>query len=92
MNKGRLLVLLLIAALIAAFFAFDLHRHLTLDTFRSQQAAIDTYVRAHPLTSAAVYFAIYVLVTGLSLPGAAVSPMTKSTAANARARRMASSW
>jgi len=72
MNKGRLLVLLVIAALIAAFFAFDVHRYLTLDTFRSQQAAIDTYVRAHPLTSAAVYFAIYVLVTGLSLPGAAV--------------------
>ena len=72
MNKGRLLVLLVIAALIAAFFAFGLHRHLTLDTFRSQQAAIDAYVRTHPLAAAAVYFAIYVLLTGLSLPGAVV--------------------
>jgi pyruvate/2-oxoglutarate dehydrogenase complex dihydrolipoamide dehydrogenase (E3) component/uncharacterized membrane protein YdjX (TVP38/TMEM64 family) len=72
MNKGRLVVLLVIAALIAAFFALDLHRTLTLDTFRSQQAAIDAYVRAHPFRSAAIYFAVYVLVTGLSLPGAVV--------------------
>jgi len=62
----------LIAAAVAAFFAFDLHRYFTLDFFKAQQAAIDTYYRAHPIQTAAIYFAIYVVVTGLSLPGAAV--------------------
>ena len=40
--------------------------------FKAQQAAIDAYFLAHPLQTAAIYFAIYVAVTGLSLPGAAI--------------------
>jgi len=65
----RLVLFALIAAAVAAFFAFDLHRYFTLDFFKAQQAAIDAYYRAHPLQTATVYFAIYVAVTGLSLPG-----------------------
>jgi len=72
MKRGRLALVVVIAALIAAFFAFGLNRYFTLEFFKAQQAAIDSYVQAHPLLSAAVYFAIYVAVTGLSLPGAAV--------------------
>ena len=68
----RLALFALIAAAVAAFFAFDLHRYFTLDFFKAQQAAIDAYYRAHPVQTAAIYFAIYVVVTGLSLPGAAV--------------------
>jgi len=68
----RLALFALIAAAVAAFFAFDLHRYFTLDFFKAQQAAIDAYYRAHPIQTAAIYFAIYVVVTGLSLPGAAV--------------------
>ena len=68
----RLVLFALIAAAVAAFFAFDLHRYFTLDFFKAQQAAIDAYYRAHPLQTATIYFAIYVVVTGLSLPGAAV--------------------
>ena len=63
---------MVIVALVAAFFAFGLDRYFTLDFFKAQQAAIDEYVRANPLLSAAIYFAIYVAVTGLSLPGAVV--------------------
>jgi dihydrolipoamide dehydrogenase len=68
----RLALLAVIAAAVAAFFAFGLHRYFTLDYFRTQQAAIDAYYRANPLQTAAIYFAIYVAVTGLSLPGAAI--------------------
>ena len=70
MNRGRIALLVVIAALVAAFFAFGLDRYFTLDFFKSQQAAIDAYYRANPLQAAAVYFAVYVVVTGLSLPGA----------------------
>ena len=72
MKKSQLLAVVAIGALVAAFFALDLHRYFTLEYFRAQQAAIDSYYRAHPIQTAAIYFAIYVVVTGLSLPGAAV--------------------
>ncbi len=72
MNKNRLILLAVIAALVAAFFALDLGRFFTLEFFKSQQAAIDSYVAANPLKSGLAFFAIYVAVTGLSLPGAAL--------------------
>ena len=72
MRKGRLIALIAIAALISAFFYFDLGSLFSLDHFKAQQAAIDAYFQAHPLRTAAIYFAIYVAVTGLSLPGAAI--------------------
>lgn len=71
MIRSHLLVLGLIALAIAAFFAFDLGRFLSLDFFKAQQAAVEAYRDTHPLLSAGIYFAAYVLVTGLSLPGAA---------------------
>jgi len=71
-GKSRLALAAALTALIAAFFAFDLHRYFTLDFFRSQQAAIDVFYRANPLPAAAIYFAVYVVVTGSSLPGAAL--------------------
>jgi pyruvate/2-oxoglutarate dehydrogenase complex dihydrolipoamide dehydrogenase (E3) component/uncharacterized membrane protein YdjX (TVP38/TMEM64 family) len=72
MNKTRLIVAVAIVAAVATFFVFDLGRFLTLDHLKSQQAAIDAQFRAHPLATAAIYFAAYVAVTGLSLPGAAI--------------------
>ena len=72
MKKGRILLLVAIAALVAAFFAFDVGRYFSTDFFRSQQVAIDDYYRTRPLQTAAIYFAVYVAVTALSLPGAAV--------------------
>jgi pyruvate/2-oxoglutarate dehydrogenase complex dihydrolipoamide dehydrogenase (E3) component/uncharacterized membrane protein YdjX (TVP38/TMEM64 family) len=72
MKKSRVLVVIAIASLVAAFFAFGLHRYFTLEYFKAQQAAIDAYYRAHPLQTATIYFTVYVVVTGLSLPGAAV--------------------
>jgi len=72
MTKGRIVLLVAIAALVAAFFVFDLKDYFALDAFKARQAAIDAYFQAHPLRTAAIYFAIYVAVTGLSLPGAAI--------------------
>jgi pyruvate/2-oxoglutarate dehydrogenase complex dihydrolipoamide dehydrogenase (E3) component/uncharacterized membrane protein YdjX (TVP38/TMEM64 family) len=68
----RLVLLAAIAVAVAAFFTLDLHRYFTLEYFRAQQAAIDAYYRSNPLQVAAIYFLVYVAVTGLSLPGAAV--------------------
>jgi uncharacterized membrane protein YdjX (TVP38/TMEM64 family) len=75
LKKGlmKLVVLLvLIAVVIGAWFVFDLGRYFTFYYIQSQQAAWEQSLHDHPLLVAAVFFAVYVLVTALSLPGAAV--------------------
>ena len=72
MNKSKVLIIVVLGALVAAFFALDLGHFFTLGYFKSQQAAIAEYYAAHAFTTAAIFFAAYVAVTGLSLPGAAI--------------------
>jgi dihydrolipoamide dehydrogenase len=72
LRKGRIVLLAIIAMLVVAFFAFDLGQYLSLAFFKSQQAQIEAYYQAHPLYTALGAFCIYVAVTGLSLPGAAI--------------------
>jgi len=72
MTRARILILATITVLVAAFFAFDLGHYITLDYFKSQQAAINDVYIAHPLRTAAIFFAVYVTVAALSIPGAAI--------------------
>src|SRR5258708_39937090 len=72
MPRRRLLVAALLAALIAVFFAFDLGQYFNLEFFRGKQAAIEEFRRANPLVASFIFFGIYVAVTSLSLPFAAV--------------------
>jgi pyruvate/2-oxoglutarate dehydrogenase complex dihydrolipoamide dehydrogenase (E3) component/uncharacterized membrane protein YdjX (TVP38/TMEM64 family) len=72
MDKKRLLIVIAIVAAIAAFFVFDLKQYFDREFFLANKAAIDAYTAANPWTAAAVFMAIYIGVTALSLPGAAV--------------------
>ena len=72
MNKGKLFVFVVIALAVGAFFAFDLKRYVSLEYFEAQRAAIQAYYLADPVKVGAIFFAVYVAVTGLSLPGAAI--------------------
>mgnify|MGYP000117793259 CR=1 FL=1 len=72
MTKPRIILIILLVTAIGAYFAFDLGQYLTLEYFKSQQQVIEAYRQNHPLATAAVFFIIYVAVTGLSLPGAAL--------------------
>jgi dihydrolipoamide dehydrogenase len=71
-SKKKIVLLLAIVTAIIAFFVFDLGRYLDLAFFKEQQAAIESYRLNRPVVTAVVFFVIYVAVTGLSLPGAAV--------------------
>ena len=62
----------MIVVVVGAFFAFGGHRYLTLEQLRAQQNAAQQVFQTHPWQTALAYFAVYVAVTGLSLPGAAV--------------------
>jgi len=72
MKTSRIVLLLVILVMIAAFFIFDLQQYLSLEALKSQQAAIESYRSAHPVLAMIIYALIYIAVTGLSLPGAVV--------------------
>ena len=72
MKFSRIALLVAVVALIAAFFVFDLGRYLSLEFFATQRQAILDYEAANPVLAAVAFFVVYVVVTGLSLPGAAL--------------------
>ncbi|HEX8365828.1 MAG TPA: FAD-dependent oxidoreductase [Allosphingosinicella sp.] len=71
-TAGKLLLLALIAAAVAAFFALGLHHALTLDALKARQAELAALLEARPALLIGGFFLLYVAVTALSLPGAAV--------------------
>ncbi len=68
----KLLALALLAALITTFFLLDLNQWLSLDAIKSSQAQIEQWQLQQPLILGLVFSAMYIAVTALSLPGAAV--------------------
>jgi len=68
----KIVILIVLAVLVGLFFAFDLQRFLTLAELKARQEAFQGYYAAHRLLTLAAYFLLYVAVTALSLPGAAV--------------------
>ena len=72
MKSLKLLVVLVIVSLVAAFFVLDLGRYMTLDFVQSQLQGMQDYARENFLTLAVGYFLVYVAATALSIPGSVV--------------------
>jgi dihydrolipoamide dehydrogenase len=72
MKTSKSFILVLIAILITLFFVFNLQQYLSLEYFNQQRAAILDYYQVNPWQTILIFFAVYVLVTSLSLPGAAL--------------------
>ena len=70
MKKIGLVVLLV--ALVIVFFALDLDRWLTFETLKQSQTRSAALLAESPWQVAGSFFAIYVIVTALSLPGAVI--------------------
>jgi pyruvate/2-oxoglutarate dehydrogenase complex dihydrolipoamide dehydrogenase (E3) component/uncharacterized membrane protein YdjX (TVP38/TMEM64 family) len=68
----RLLLVLVILAVIGTYFVFDLGHYLSLDYLKAQQSSIESWRAAYPLVAVGVFAIIYIAVTALSLPGAAI--------------------
>ncbi len=71
-RSKKILVIIAVAVLVVVFFAFDLQRYLTLAELKARQEEFQQFYAANRLLTLGLYFALYVLVTALSLPGAAV--------------------
>ncbi len=72
MNPRKLALLIVVLALIAAFFLFDIGSYLSFENLKASRDEIVAWREARPLLALVIAFMVYVAVTALSLPGAAV--------------------
>ena len=68
----KISVLIIISCLVIGFFWFDLDQLLTLEGLKTSLAQFDAWRQAKPLLIGGAFLLLYVAVTALSLPGAAV--------------------
>ncbi len=72
MSVKKLLFIGIIAALIASVFIFDLTQYLNLELLKQQREQLTQLFAEQPLLMFGGYFALYVVCTALSIPGATV--------------------
>jgi len=72
MNKNKLVVLVVVVALIAAFFAFDLGRFFSLAYLKASQAQFAELYQTRPALVIGLYALAYIVVFALALPVGAV--------------------
>lgn len=72
MNKVRILLVLLLIAAAFAYTTLDLGQYLTLAYVQSRLDVLREFSADNFALSAGLYFTVYVLVTALSVPGAAI--------------------
>ncbi len=54
------------------FFAFDFQHQLSFENLKAHQAFLETFYAGNTLLTILIYAGAYIIITGLSLPGAAV--------------------
>ena len=72
MKRNQIILVAAVVVLAALFFAFDLQRYLSLEFLQAQRSAAVEIHQANPWLTSLGFLAMYVAVTGLSLPGAAI--------------------
>lgn len=72
MSKARIIVVVALIAAVVAYIQLDLGQYLTLAYMQSQLDTMRSFAADNVWLSAGIYFLLYVLITALSVPGAAV--------------------
>ena len=72
MQKKQIIILALLVIAAGLWLAFEPGRWLTLEALQAHLGELRRYTAAQPALTRGGYFALYVAITGLSLPGAAV--------------------
>jgi dihydrolipoamide dehydrogenase len=70
-SPGRIALVLVLSAALYSIFHFDLLQYFSLELLNQQRDALIAQYQTAPLQTIGIFFGIYVLATGLSLPGAA---------------------
>jgi uncharacterized membrane protein YdjX (TVP38/TMEM64 family) len=69
-NRGKIIVALLLAATIGAFFFLDLGRYLSLESLKVNRDSLLAFTKAHYNASVIIFTVSYCLLVAASLPGA----------------------
>ena len=69
---GKILIALLFAAAIGAFFFFDLKTYLSLDALKANRDNLLVFTQDHYVPAVALFILVYILKTSFSLPGATI--------------------
>ena len=68
----KVALVLALGTVIGLYFTFDLGQYLNLQTLKTQQENIESFRATYPGLTVLIFFTIYVLITAVSLPGAAL--------------------
>lgn len=71
----KFFMLAAIVSILVLFFGLGFHRQLTLEALQQAHAALQHQRAASPWSMAALFLVAYILITALSLPGAAVGSL-----------------
>lgn len=71
-NTGKMLIAVVLALAISAFFYFDLGRFLSLTALKENRDSLLAFTDANFAAAVAIFIGTYILVAGLSLPGAVI--------------------
>ena len=72
MNLKKIMLLLFGLTAVGLFFFLDLDRFLTLESLKDNRQLLQRYYAEHALLVVAAFMAIYIIQTGLALPGATI--------------------
>ena len=71
-SAGKIVIAVVIAVAIGAFFYFDLGQFLSLTALKEHRDTLLSFTEANYASSAGLFILAYIVVTGLSLPGAVI--------------------
>ncbi len=69
-GKGKTVILAVLAAVVVAFFYFDLGRYLSLDALKANRDALLAFTDRHYVASVSIFVLGYCALVAVSLPGA----------------------
>ncbi len=72
MNKKKVALIIIFIIAVGLFFTLDVGQYLNLGYIKSQQEAINNYYVVNPVKTGLIFFISYILITGISLPGAGI--------------------
>lgn len=72
MNKKKLALIIVFIIAVGLFFTLDIGQYLNLAYIKSKQEAINNYYVMNPVQTGLIFFISYILITGISLPGAGI--------------------
>jgi len=72
MNNKKIVLVIVFIIFVALFFSLDIAQYLDLAYIKSKQSAIDDYYSLNPVRTGLIFFVSYIVITGVSLPGAGI--------------------